>query len=311
MPHSSDSGKGSTAASNRRRPIALSWDQSDPDTAMRRTGISLMAEAPWGTHLCLFYETKQDLIDSLVPYFKAALESKEFCIWAVSPPITEEDAAIALRRSYADFDRHLVAGSIEIVPGHEWYPKGSQFDPNRIVDGWHDKLNTALTKGYEGLRASGNAFWQLTDRWQQFCEYERALDILVSAQRMIVLCTYALDKSRPHDVFDVARAHQCTIAKRRGDWEFLEVPGAKQAKKEIKLLNGDLDVLSKTFPGRELLTPRECVVLAQIVKGASSKEVARTLRISPRTVEYHRASMLRKLDAKNTVDLVRLVLGEG
>jgi DNA-binding CsgD family transcriptional regulator len=56
------------------------------------------------------------------------------------------------------------------------------------------------------------------------------------------------------------------------------------------------------------LTPRELLILAEIVKGHSSKEVARALDISPRTVEFHRANLLKKYDAKNTAELVRKVL---
>jgi DNA-binding CsgD family transcriptional regulator len=57
-------------------------------------------------------------------------------------------------------------------------------------------------------------------------------------------------------------------------------------------------------------TAREHVTLAQIVRGASSKEAGRLLGISPRTVEFHRANIMEKLGAKNTVDFVRRVLEE-
>jgi hypothetical protein len=40
------------------------------DTAPRNTGIEVMGQMPWGTHVCLFYETKQDLLDILIPYFR-------------------------------------------------------------------------------------------------------------------------------------------------------------------------------------------------------------------------------------------------
>ena len=50
------------------------------------------------------------------------------------------------------------------------------------------------------------------------------------------------------------------------------------------------------------------MILAEIVRGQSSKEVARTLQISPRTVEFHRANLLKKFAAKNTAELVRKVL---
>jgi hypothetical protein len=43
---------------------------------------------PWGTHICLFYETPQDLLDTAVCYFEAGLKSNEFCVWAVSDPVS-------------------------------------------------------------------------------------------------------------------------------------------------------------------------------------------------------------------------------
>jgi DNA-binding CsgD family transcriptional regulator len=67
---------------------------------------------------------------------------------------------------------------------------------------------------------------------------------------------------------------------------------------------------SRPSPGRPPLTPRERIVMAHIVGGASNKEVARALNISPRTVEFHRANILHKLGARNTVELVRRLIDE-
>jgi FixJ family two-component response regulator len=62
-----------------------------------------------------------------------------------------------------------------------------------------------------------------------------------------------------------------------------------------------------TFAGASALTPREHQVLAQIVESASNKEAAAKLGISRRTVEIHRAHIMQKLGAKNSVDLMRIV----
>jgi two-component system response regulator FixJ len=63
------------------------------------------------------------------------------------------------------------------------------------------------------------------------------------------------------------------------------------------------------FPGSDLLTRREHEVLAQIAASATNKEAARSLGISQRTVEIHRAHIMQKLGAKNSIDLARKVLG--
>lgn len=63
--------------------------------------------------------------------------------------------------------------------------------------------------------------------------------------------------------------------------------------------------------GAQRLTPREREVLARVVAGASNKEAGRTLGISPRTIEVHRARIMDKLGAKNAADLVRIVVGQG
>lgn len=66
-----------------------------------------------------------------------------------------------------------------------------------------------------------------------------------------------------------------------------------------------------SVPGMERLTPRERQVLDQIVAGASNKEAGRKLKISPRTIEVHRARIMAKLGARNAADLVRTVLSNG
>jgi FixJ family two-component response regulator len=66
----------------------------------------------------------------------------------------------------------------------------------------------------------------------------------------------------------------------------------------------------RRFKGAETLTAREREVLDQIIRGASNKEAGRTLGISPRTVEVHRARIMEKLQARNTADLMRIVLSD-
>ena len=56
------------------------------------------------------------------------------------------------------------------------------------------------------------------------------------------------------------------------------------------------------------LTRRERQVLAQIMDGKSNREAGEDLGISPRTIEVHRARIMKKLGAHNTVQLVKSAL---
>lgn len=54
------------------------------------------------------------------------------------------------------------------------------------------------------------------------------------------------------------------------------------------------------------LTPRRRDVLNGILAGYSNKMIAHSLGISPRTVEVHRARMMRDLGARHIADVIRL-----
>ena len=56
------------------------------------------------------------------------------------------------------------------------------------------------------------------------------------------------------------------------------------------------------------LTPREREIFDGLVAGQTSREIARTLDLSVRTVEAHRARVLVKMEVESVARLVRLVL---
>ena len=208
---------------------------------LRRTGINAVGDIPWGGHFCHFYETKQDLLDILVPYFKAGLEDNEFCLWIISEPLGTKEATQALREAVPDVERYLATRSIEIISHKEWYLDGGTFDGVRVINSWKEKLEQALARGYAGMRVHGNEAWLTDEDWKQFLEYERSLKDVLAHQRIIVLCTYPLSARSASEIFDVAHEHQVAIAKRHGHWEMLETPEIKQTKFELAELTKDLE----------------------------------------------------------------------
>jgi len=276
---------------------------------LRQTGIIVQGAVPWGTHLCLFHETKQDLLDTMVPYFRAGLESNEFCLWILGPSVTGQDALEALKAGVPKFDRHLSKGDIELTLQEQWYTENGKFELAAVVRRFREKLEAAISNGYVGLRANGNSAWLQRDGSIAFCEYERRLDDLIADEKMIVICSFPLRESNAALVLDAARTHQLTAVLRDGSWEIIETYEAGRSNSSERASKAGI-AAAHPFAKLAILTPRENAVLADIVGGASSKEIARRLGISPRTVEFHRANILQKLGAKNTADLMRIVLAD-
>jgi PAS domain S-box-containing protein len=217
-------------------------------TEMRKTGVDVVGDMPWGTHFCLFYETRADLLETLVSYCKAGLENQEFCLWVVAEPLTGEEARHALERDVPDLDRYLADQSIEIVAAQDWYLQDGTFDLNRVISGWNEKLARASAKGYAGVRVTGDTAWLEKKDWKDFCEYEESLNHAIANHRLAVLCTYPLCACGAAEILDVVRTHQFAVTKRRGGWDVIETAGHKQAKAEIKRLNEELEqrVLERT-----------------------------------------------------------------
>lgn len=61
----------------------------------------------------------------------------------------------------------------------------------------------------------------------------------------------------------------------------------------------------------DALTGREREILRLLTEGESSREIAADLGVSPKTIETHRANIMRKLDIHNIADLVRYAIGRG
>jgi signal transduction histidine kinase/PAS domain-containing protein len=224
------------------------WEVAAMVTEMRKTGVDVVGDIPWGTHFCLFYETRTDLLETLVSYCKVGFENQEFCLWVVAEPLTGEDARLALERAVPGFDQYLAHQSIEIVTAREWYLQDGAFDLNRVIRSWSEKLASASARGYAGVRVTGDTAWLEKKDWKDFCEYEESLNQAIVGQRLAVLCTYPLAACGAAEILDVVRTHQFAVTKRRGGWDVIETAGHKQAKAEIKRLNEELEqrVLERT-----------------------------------------------------------------
>ncbi|MBI2893673.1 MAG: PAS domain S-box protein [Deltaproteobacteria bacterium] len=91
----------------------------------------------------MFYASKREQLEVLVPFLVAGLGSNELCSWEVVPPLTVEEATRALGEGVPDLAERLAVGQIELVPRHQ---------TPRTAEALERQLDKALLAGFDGLR---------------------------------------------------------------------------------------------------------------------------------------------------------------
>jgi signal transduction histidine kinase len=238
-----------------------------------QSGLPVLGEISWGTHLCQFYESPGDLLETLVPYFKAGLERNEACVWVTDHELAVGKAAEALRAAVPDLDVRSKSGQIEILHSYDWYGKPGQFDPDAVLASWIAKKDAAMSCGFGGARFSGGAFWLYEQHnFRTFSEYEGRLNEAIKDQPIVCLCSYALHRAHASEVLDVVCNHEFAIARRGGQWEIVEGAALKAAKEELRRANEmlELKVVERTAEIERLL------VSERTARKAAETEAARS-----------------------------------
>ena len=205
----------------------------DHEARDNKVGIDVIGPVPWGTHFGLFYKTKQDLIDVLVPYFEAGLKNNEFCLWVTAEPLNAEEASTLMAGAMPDFNAYLERGQIEIIPHTGLYKIDGLFDGTRVINRLIDKLRKVRERGFSGLRATGNESWLEKGDWKDFIDYEQSINDIIGRQNMLALCTYSLEKCDANDILEVV-TRPVALNKRNGKWKIIEDQGQKKARNALR-----------------------------------------------------------------------------
>ena len=204
--------------------------------ATRDSGLEAVGAIPWGTHFCQFYTSKEDLLETLVPYMKAGLEANEFCLWLTSPALDAREAEAALRRAVPELDRYLAEQRIEFAECGQWYLEGGHFDANKALKRALEMADSALKRGFEGLRAAGSGTlgWLEQEDLGKFIVYESDLDRAVNSLRVLVLCPYSLEQCGPREIVDAAANHEFALIRGAKGWQVLENTARRRIEREFK-----------------------------------------------------------------------------
>jgi FixJ family two-component response regulator len=208
------------------------------------------------------------------------------------------------------------------MPQHV-HPRGEIFVMDDDTE-MRERLSVALQEeGYEVICfADGAALLSLAKTRVPACIF---LEVRVPGKSGLDILKKLRSEDYPAPIFitsgqaDIPTAVE---AIRSGALDFIEKPPCNN--EMVARVKAAITTLSQTqshspcakisalkTPGREPLTRREREVLERLLVGASNKEAARQLGVSSRTIEGHRANIMKKVGVRNAAELIHRVLSEG
>src|SRR5579871_5212603 len=272
-------------------------------TEPRMTGPGVVADTALGTHECLFYDTKEDLLDALIPYFRSGLADSQAGLWIVSEPLALSDATEALRRLSVSPDSSPNHAGIEIISFTEWYLAGGTFDLRRVLQRFQEKLAAARASGYSGLRCTGDAGWLGGRGRKKLHEYETALGRSLLGQDTRVLCTHPLAACSATDVLDAEHIHGRAATIRTGVWRVLKAPRSwPSADKASKLDQHQLE--DKVTDGTRTLRATNEELIQEIAERRQVEAELRTQKEVLQQIFDHIPVMINVLDSNGRVLMV-------
>ncbi|RIL06995.1 MAG: hypothetical protein DCC71_04590 [Proteobacteria bacterium] len=265
-------------------------------TALTAAGIPGIGEIAWGSHVCNFYDSRDDLVETLVPYFKAGLEGNDACLWVTSAPLESDAARTALAAVVPDLAERERAGQIEILDHEAWYLRAGGHDARSTLAGWLRSEEHALRSGYQGLRLTGNTYWLERGDWDSFAEYESLVNEAFRSRRILGLCSYCSARCSARDALDVVANHQFAVARRAGTWQVLESAALELARQDLLRVQRAADALRDADRRKdEFLATLAHELRNPLAPVRSSLEILERAGERPDLAERARATMHRQL----------------
>ncbi len=187
----------------------------------KKNGIDFLRQLAWGSHVCVFYGTPNDLEDILVPYFQAGLLNNEFCLWITSDTPVKTSGEAGINPKMPDFADYLETGQLEFISHNDIYLQDGIFHKKKALRSLFKKYNQAIEQGYDGMRVGGCMPWLENGDCLELNEYENIVNNTIGNAKTMTLCAYPLDKCTASDFIDIMNTHKYAIDKHHGNFTLL------------------------------------------------------------------------------------------
>ena len=183
----------------------------------------MIGKLPWGARFCQFYETEQDLLDILLPYFEAGLKNNEFCLCVVTGALSDK-----VRRGIkgiAGLGKPEMNGRIEIVSGRRGGAGGKG-----LSEVLAPRLDDAVSRGFDGMRFAVIA--SPGTRWDKLIAGDG--EGFTGRHNLIGYFAYPRDEFNTIALMEAVKGHRFALVRNSDRWEVIESSEVQIAKDALR-----------------------------------------------------------------------------
>jgi len=247
--------------------------------------------------LCHIYSNNTERIDIGTKFIIHGVRNREKCIY-ISDRIVSDEFIHRLSAAEIDLNKARKQGNFKDLTIFKKQADNMK-DAHSLIDMLKPILEEMSKNSNKSIRVLKNKESPFYNQ-ENLLKREALLDKLSSEIPVVFMCQYDIRKIANQDLMNLFSTHRL-VAYENTLFEspFYTSPDEILAK---------LDQASSKI---EVLTDKEKEILRYIVNGYSNNNIAEEISISIRTVETHRANIMRKLEINKLVDLVKFAIQNG
>jgi signal transduction histidine kinase len=188
---------------------------------LRSSGIDIIGDIPWGTHISYLYSPDENLSEVICPYIRDGLVNNELCLFIYSNKYSFDTVKNWLSQYVKGIDNYIDSGQLILLPHTEWYLKNGGFDESRTKQQWVQFVKYSLKKGYDGLRAVADASEVDKKYFRTFSDYEYNVNKVISKLPFTVICLYDVNKLDIFEISQVIKNHRYIITRHENKLEVI------------------------------------------------------------------------------------------
>jgi PAS domain S-box-containing protein len=181
----------------------------------RDSGISVVGPVPWGSQLCVLYDTKSDLFNTIAQFFKTGLKNNERCEIVHAKDSGIDESTLADIPELAALVPYLTTGQLEL--------------PNRVRLPFEDRIPSLLgkvkdtvDKGYEGLRIAGDVTGNGKEFWLESVQSRIESVKHLKGAPILGLSAYSINRLGASDIITLSNIIPYVFIARKGKLSLIE-----------------------------------------------------------------------------------------